>query len=333
MSCPVRSATVFRKGGKREKDCFRAECYPNRGGPQVKAGALRLPEHGQVPEVPVGGTSRLRLGPTTRRVLADLDGMVQPTGGWRGPLYVWTRRQWMGACAGGAAAALGLGHLGLRSLSRGRGAVALWLVDAGLGRGPEGGALVGLDRDGFVVRLLRLPRPRAVAVRAGRLWVSVALQGSRAGALGLLELSPTGELLGQRHVQPGARFALDGEGLPWVLSPGPGVQELLDPEGQLVLSGEALLGPVSLGAGVALASGAGELFRASGSGVEQLHVDAHIQALAVAEDGPRWLGRDADGVHRLGSWGQATGRLPAWLGRYVEATHRPCLAAGQGAEL
>lgn len=246
---------------------------------------------------------------------------------------MWTRRQWLGSCAGGLAAAAGCAHGGLGGLLRGREPVALWLLDAGLGRGPEGGALVGLEGEGFVVRLLRLPMPRAVALRAGRLWVSVALRGSRRGPWGLLELGPMGELLGQRRIVSGAHFALDSEGLPWVLSPGPKLQQLWDPSGALVLSGAQLLPPVAQGAGVALASRSGELFRIDGQGVRQVTVEARIGALTPAEGGPRWLGQSADGRTLLGQWGRVTSRVSGWIGRVIQKSGKPTLAPGLGAEL
>lgn len=218
-------------------------------------------------------------------------------------------------------------------LLRGRGSVALWLLDAGLGRGPEGGALVGLDSEGFVVRLLRLPMPRAVAFRAGRLWVSVALCGSRGGPWGLLELGPVGELLGQRRIVSGARFALDDGGEPWVLSAGPKQQQLWDPSGALVLSGEQLLPPVAQGAGVAMASRSGELFQVDRQGIRQVTVDVRIGALTSGEEGPCWLGKDAHGRTLLGHWGRVTGQLSGWIGRAIQDHETPCLAAGPGTDL
>ena len=253
------------------------------------------------------------------------------------PGCMWTRRQWLGGAAGALGAAAGCGHGGLSSLLRGAGQVSLWLADAGLGRGPEGGALVGLDRAGFVVRVLRLPMPLAVASRAGRLWVSCALRGTRRGPWGLLELGPWGELLEQRSLLSGARFALDGEGEPWILSPGPGMQRLEGPDGRVVLTGEQLLGLTGDGQGVALASRSGELFRVGPTGIQQAIVDASILGLSAGAHGLRWIGRRLDGRAVLGTWDQPTGVLSDRLGRVLlngaSATDSVCLAAGPGPDL
>ena len=64
-----------------------------------------------------------------------------------------------------------LGHCGRRFALGGPGPPILWVADAGLGRGPEGGALVGLDADGLVREVLRMPTPLALGHRAGRSWV------------------------------------------------------------------------------------------------------------------------------------------------------------------
>ena len=175
--------------------------------------------------------------------------------------------------------------------SRGAGQIAWWIASRALGRGPEGGALLGLDRGGLVAGVWSLPPVRAVAARAGRLWT--LLDDGHSWWLA----EPWGRPIRQpKAVEPGTRLALDRQGDPWLLGPEQhGQEQLRGPDGRARLVTSGALDPVPSAAGVALGNRAGELFDCSPAGVWRR--DSGVRLLGLYGDGGRlcWAGIDAAG--------------------------------------
>lgn len=223
-----------------------------------------------------------------------------------------TRRHWLGMALG----------VGLAGGTRPRGwkqpgPVALWVADAGLGRGPEGGALLGLDGDCLVREVRRLPAPLGLGHRAGRGWVLVH-RGSGVGR-GPLELWEWGRL-GILACHPVAGpFALDPEGRPWVLRTGrTGEQTLFDPDGCAVLSTRGGFRPIAGRGGVWVGNRAGELFAAGPGGLTRQDQGVQLLGLAASTSGPVWVGRCPRGrylarVGRAAPW-ELAAALRARLG-------------------
>lgn len=236
------------------------------------------------------------------------------------------RRRLLGVALGAGLASLA--HCGRRFAIQRPGPAVLWVADAGLGRGPEGGALVGLDADGLVREVLRLPAPLALARRAGRGWVLVDAGSAGRSSLELWEWSRLGVRSRQGRAGP---FALDPSGSPWVLTgDSQRGQSLLDPGGDAALCTRGAVGLVPGAGGVWLGNRAGELFCAGGGRVSRTDLGVALLGLAPGPGGPIWAGRDASGRLLLRHGAAAPWAVPRPLEFYLGGTHSLQLAAGRG---